>query len=168
LLLWYVNTIHSSPKSLLTFSLKQCLFPAITATIEPSSTKTDLLVFSALHFLVFNVADLAGRALTSIQILSPTNRTFLVTYSLSRTIFIPFFLACNVAGSPAPAIVTSDTVYMLGLLLFGLTHGHCSTLSLVVASEEGEGGRSAQLAQFWMMIGIVAGGGASFGVRALL
>ncbi|KAG8697097.1 hypothetical protein FRC08_006736 [Ceratobasidium sp. 394] len=148
-----------------------CLFPAITATIEPINTRIDPLLFNAIHFLVFNIADLAGRSLASVRLLSPTNDTFLSTYSLLRTVFVPFFIACNVAGSSRPAVVTSDTTYMLGLFLLGLTHGHCSTLSLVAASEtedEKQRGRATRLTQFWMMAGIVVGGGASFGVRALL
>lgn len=148
-----------------------CLFPAITAIIEPNNTNIDPLVFNALHFLVFNVADLSGRGLASIQIFSPTNDTFLIAYSLARTIFIPVFLMCNIMGLSAPVIVTSDAGYMLVLFLFSLTHGHCSTLSLLAASEdgdEGEGGRAASLTQFWMMAGIVIGGGASFGVRAII
>ncbi|KAG8736021.1 hypothetical protein FRC10_009871, partial [Ceratobasidium sp. 414] len=148
-----------------------CVFPAITATIEPINTAIDPLLFNAIHFLVFNIADLAGRSLASTRLLSSTNDTFLTTYSLSRTVFVPFFIACNVAGSSTPAIITSDTMYMLGLFLLGLTHGHCSTLSLVAASEAEDGEqqrRATRLTQFWMMAGIVAGGGASFGVRALL
>ncbi|KAG9123265.1 hypothetical protein FRC07_015172 [Ceratobasidium sp. 392] len=148
-----------------------CLFPAITATIEPIGTKIDPLLFNAIHLLVFNVADLAGRSLASVQLFSPTNNVFLATYSLLRTAFIPFFIACNVTGSSTPPVITSDTAYMLGLFLLGLTNGHCSTLSLLAVSEaedEKQRGQATRLTQLWMMVGIVAGGGASFGVRALL
>ncbi|QRV82020.1 Nucleoside transporter [Ceratobasidium sp. AG-Ba] len=148
-----------------------CLFPAITASIESTNKKIDPLVFNALHFLVFNIADLVGRFFSSIPFISPTNDTFLIAYSVLRSLFIPFFVACNFAGSSEPSFITSDAVYMLGLFLFGLTHGHCSTISLVAASkreDDAQNGRGARLAQFWMMVGIVVGGGASFGVHAIL
>ncbi|KAF8595515.1 hypothetical protein BDV93DRAFT_514915 [Ceratobasidium sp. AG-I] len=155
---------------ILTFMLYKCVFPAITASIEPTSPYTNPLIFNALHFLVFNTADLMGRASTSINSVSSTNGFFLVIYSLARALFVPFFLMCNVPGSSYYTI-TSDIAYMLGLFFLGLTHGHCSTLCLVAASEGKDsetGERASRLAQFWMMAGIVAGGGASFGVRALL
>ncbi|KAG8762659.1 hypothetical protein FRC12_008932 [Ceratobasidium sp. 428] len=149
-----------------------CLFPAITTTIEPVNARIDPLLFNAIHFLVFNVADLAGRFLVSVPFLSPSSGPSLAIYSLLRTIFVPFFLKCNVDGSSTSAVITSDVTYLLGLFFLGLTHGHCSTLSLVASASEAEDGkqrgRATRLTQFWMMAGIVAGGGASFGVRALL
>jgi equilibrative nucleoside transporter 1/2/3 len=137
--------------------------------IGPINLSINPLVFNALHFLVFNIADLLGRILTSAP-LFPTNDTALVIYSLLRTIFIPIFMICNVPGH-WPTIITSDTVYMLALFLFGLTCGHCTTLALLSASEKGDpelGGRASRIAQFWMMSGFVVGGIASFGVSALL
>lgn len=147
-----------------------CVFPALTASIEPTNPHTNPLVFNALHFLVYNTADLIGRACASIDCLSSINGPFLIIYSLARTLFVPFFLMCNVTGS-SHIIISSDIAYMLALFLLGLTYGHCSTLSLVAASEGKDpetGERASRLAQFWMMAGIVAGGGASFGVRAIL
>lgn len=141
------------------------LFPAITTLIEPTGTHINPLVFNALHFLIFNVADLIGRALTSVPCI-PTNNTSLVTYSLVRTIFVPLFLMCNVPGQ-WPTIITSNIVYMFILFLFGLSCGHTTTLALVTASE-GEDPTMARVAQFWMMSGFVVGGVASFGVGAIL
>lgn len=111
-----------------------------------------------------------GRACASTDSVSSTRGSFLIIYSLARTLFVPFFLMCNVPGSSYYTI-TSDVAYMLGLFLLGLTHGHCSTLCLVAASEGKDpetSERASRFAQFWMMAGIVAGGGASFGVRAIL
>lgn len=140
------------------------LFPAITTLIEPTGTHINPLVFNALHFLVFNIADLIGRGLASTPFF-PTNSTALAIYSLARTIFVPLFLVCNTSGQ-WPTIIASNAVYMFILFLFGLTCGHTTTLALVFASEEDAS--AARAAQFWMMSGFVVGGAASFGVGAIL
>jgi len=55
-----------------------------------------------------------------------TSHPRVLLLSLARSAFIPIFLLCNIvprsSGSPIPAI-NSDTVYLLILLVFGLTNG---------------------------------------------
>ncbi|KAF8699926.1 Nucleoside transporter, partial [Rhizoctonia solani] len=145
------------------------VFPAITTRIEPYNTRTNPLVFNALHFLVFNIADLIGRAMVSIKFL-PSGDTTLVAYSLIRVVFIPTFMMCNVAGR-WPVFITSDIAYMLILFMFGVTCGHLTTLALLSASEGHDpetGGKETRITQFWMMSGFVVGGVASFGISAAL
>ncbi|CEL63194.1 Equilibrative nucleoside transporter 1 OS=Rattus norvegicus GN=Slc29a1 PE=2 SV=3 [Rhizoctonia solani AG-1 IB] len=145
------------------------VFPAITTRIDPYNPQSNPLVFNALHFLVFNVADLIGRAMVSVDFL-PSGDTTLVVYSLMRTIFIPAFMVCNVAGH-WPTLITSDLTYMLVLFIFGVTCGHLTTLALVSASQGHDpekGGKETRITQFWMMSGFVAGGIASFGISAAL
>ncbi|KAH7345654.1 nucleoside transporter-domain-containing protein [Rhizoctonia solani] len=145
------------------------VFPAITTRIEPVDPHTNPLVFNALHFLVFNIADLIGRAMVSAD-LFPSNDTTLVVYSLARTIFVPAFMVCNAVGH-WPTIITSDMAYMLVLFAFGVSCGHLTTLALVSASQNQDpevGGKETREAQFWMMSGYVVGGIASFGIGAVL
>ncbi|CAE6443574.1 unnamed protein product [Rhizoctonia solani] len=145
------------------------VFPAITTRIEPVDPRTNPLVFNALHFLVFNIADLIGRAMVSVE-LFPSSDTALAIYSLARTIFVPAFMVCNAAGH-WPTIITSDLAYMLVLFAFGVTCGHLTTLSLVSASQYQDpevGGKETREAQFWMMSGYVVGGIASFGIGVVL
>ncbi|CAE6406283.1 unnamed protein product [Rhizoctonia solani] len=145
------------------------VFPAITTRIEPHNPQTNPLVFNALHFLVFNIADLVGRAMVSVELL-PSGDGTLVAYSLIRTVFVPAFMVCNVAGR-WPNFITSDLAYMLVLFVFGVTCGHLTTLALVSASQGHDpekGGKETRITQFWMMSGFVVGGIASFGISAAL
>ncbi|QRW23360.1 Nucleoside transporter [Rhizoctonia solani] len=125
------------------------VFPAITTRIEPYNTRTNPLVFNALHFLV-----------------RYDPRSIL----LMRVVFIPTFMMCNVAGH-WPVFITSDIAYMLILFVFGVTCGHLTTLALLSASEGHDperGGKETRITQFWMMSGFVVGGIASFGISAAL
>ncbi|CAE6501631.1 unnamed protein product [Rhizoctonia solani] len=145
------------------------VFPAITTRIEPVDSRTNPLVFNALHFLVFNVADLIGRAMVSME-LFPSGDAALAFYSLARTVFVPAFMVCNAVGH-WPTLITSDLAYMLVLFAFGVTCGHLTTLALISAAQDPDpevSGRETRVAQFWMMLGYVVGGIASFGIGAVL
>ncbi|KAJ1302076.1 hypothetical protein OPQ81_000909 [Rhizoctonia solani] len=145
------------------------VFPAITTRVEPVNPRTNPLVFNALHFLVFNIADLIGRTMVSME-LFPSGDMSLVVYSLLRTLFVPAFMVCNAVGR-WPTLITSDLAYMLILFVFGITCGHLTTLALISASQDQDpevSGRETRVAQFWMMSGYVVGGIASFGLGAVL
>ncbi|KAG8705266.1 hypothetical protein FRC09_003067 [Ceratobasidium sp. 395] len=175
------------------FVVTLALFPAITTSIVSvnSPTRSSIfnpLIFSALHFLNFNLADLVGRALTGIKSISPTSNKSLLLYSLARTAFIPLVLLCNVQHRPHfnPAdkfqlelghkpYFNSDIVYMVILFIFGVTNGHASTLVLMAAPskvlnprlELYESKTAARIAQFCLVGGLVVGSAASFGLRAI-
>ncbi|KAF8708987.1 Nucleoside transporter, partial [Rhizoctonia solani] len=171
------------------FVVTLAMFPAITTSILPINSSEESIVFnpfifSALHFLNFNVADLIGRALASFKPISPTSNVRLLLYSLSRTIFIPLLLLCNVRHKPtfesvvdasSKPIINSDIAYMFILFAFGVTNGHVSTLVLMAAPsklmnpnlELYESKTAARVAQFCLVGGLVAGSAASFGFHAI-
>ncbi|QRW15810.1 Nucleoside transporter [Rhizoctonia solani] len=171
------------------FVVTLAMFPAITTSILPVNSSEESIVFnpfifSALHFLNFNVADLIGRALASFKPISPTSNVRLLLYSLSRTIFIPLLLLCNVQHKPtfesvvdasSKPIINSDIAYMFILFAFGVTNGHVSTLVLMAAPsklmnpnlELYESKTAARVAQFCLVGGLVAGSAASFGLHAI-
>ncbi|CAE6439553.1 unnamed protein product [Rhizoctonia solani] len=145
------------------------LFPTITTRIESVDSRTNPLLFNALHFLVFNIADLFGRTMVSME-LFPLGDTALVVYSLARTVFVPAFMVCNATGH-WPTLITSDLAYILVLFAFGVTCGHLSTLALISAAQDPDpkvSGQETRATQFWMMLGFVVGGIASFGIGAAL
>ncbi|KAG8702381.1 hypothetical protein FRC08_003529 [Ceratobasidium sp. 394] len=173
------------------FVVTLALFPAITTSIVSVNSPThssifNPLIFSALHFLNFNLADLVGRALTSFKSISPTSNKSLLVYSLARTAFIPLVLLCNVQHKPHfnlidkiqpghKPYINSDILYMLILFAFGVTNGHASTLVLMAAPskvlnprlELYESKTAARIAQFCLVGGLVVGSAASFGLRAI-
>lgn len=171
----------------------QSVFPAITSTIQSVQQDdaeffSNPLIFSAIHFLVFNVGDWAGRYLCSFAALQVWGASQLVTLSFLRVFFIPLFLVCNVVppnslpstspllASMAKPVIASDTAYLLILLLFGISNGHVGSSCMMAASslehnrrlKKEEVDSAAVVASFCLTIGLLLGGAGSFLVGALV
>ncbi|KAG8888481.1 hypothetical protein FRB98_007610 [Tulasnella sp. 332] len=147
------------------FVVSLAVFPSITSSIQSihqGEQRTPLIfspiLFSALHFLTFNIGDYLGRAI----------------------FFIPVFLACNIQRTVlpsthlAPPWINSDAVYLFILLLFGISNGYLATSTIMAASSpvynprlhKEDADTAATVAQFFLVIGLTCGSVASFGVRA--
>lgn len=159
------------------------MFPPITISIVPTNPATHPLLFSAVHFLVFNVGDFFGRYICSFPRLIIWSAKRLLTLSLTRTLFIPVFLMCNIqrsSASPAAssAVVSSDILYMVILLAFGLSNGYVSSLCMMSAPSVTHNPRlkgriedvdvAATVASFCLVGGLAVGSFMSFGVRAAI
>ncbi|KAI0921408.1 hypothetical protein AcW1_004606 [Taiwanofungus camphoratus] len=166
------------------FFITLCVFPPITVSIQSVNPSTHPLLFGAVHFLMYNIGDFLGRWLCSIPRLLIWSARRLLMLSLARTLFIPLFLMCNIqwasrgaspAASSAP-IINSDVLFMLLLLLFGLSNGYVSSMCMISApslthnprmrgrAEDVDG--AATVASFCLVGGLALGSIASFAVRA--
>ena len=138
------------------------------------------LVFSALHFLMFNVGDLLGRTLCSLPRLHVWAARRLLALSLARTVFVPLFLLCNVQwASASPGgrgpIIGSDALFMLIVLLFGASNGYVSSMCMMAAPSVAHNPRlrgrqedveiAATVAGFCLVGGLAVGSVLSFAVR---
>ncbi|CAK5275804.1 unnamed protein product [Mycena citricolor] len=163
------------------FLVTLACFPAITTSVMPTNPKTHPLLFSALHFLIFNVGDFGGRYLCSFPRLLIWSANRLLTLSFARALFVPLFLMCNVqshpgATNPSAPIINSDVMFFLLLLLFGVSNGYVSSLCLMAAPSLEHNPRlrgrkedvdvAATVATFCTVGGLVLGSFASFAVRA--
>jgi equilibrative nucleoside transporter 1/2/3 len=120
------------------------VFPVFTAEIESvrsgssSSRLFSHVCFIPFAFLVWNTGDLIGRLLPLIPmfaIFHYPRATFL--FSLSRIVFIPLYLLCNIRGEGA--IIPSDTFYLLFVqFFFGVTNGFVGASCMIGASEQVE------------------------------
>jgi len=139
------------------------------------------VLFSAVHFLVFNVGDLVGRRVCAFPRFIVWSAKRILAMSLIRTAFVPLLLLCNVhqpTTIPIHPIIDSDTLYMLILFVMGCTNGYVScTAMLALSSHERNPGMAghqedvdvaATLGATFMMVGLVAGAISSFGVEAML
>lgn len=157
------------------------MFPPITISIQPTNPATHPLLFSAVHFLVFNIGDWTGRYLCSFPRLLVWSSRRLLSFSAARTLFIPIFLMCNVQRSSvtpsiSQAIISSDFLYMFILLAFGLSNGYVSSLCMMAAPSVEHNPRlkgrvedvdvAATVASFCLVGGLAVGSFTSFGVRA--
>ena len=147
----------------------------------PNNPATHPLIFSAIHFFVFNVGDWCGRYICSFPRLVIWSSKRLISLSLARTLFIPIFLMCNIQRSAAvptvtQAVISSDFVYMFILLVFGLSNGYVSSLCMMSAPSVEHNPRlkgrledvdvAATVASFCLVGGLAVGSFMSFGVRA--
>ncbi|RPD66694.1 hypothetical protein L226DRAFT_549482 [Lentinus tigrinus ALCF2SS1-7] len=162
------------------FVVTLAVFPPITISITSTSPSVHPLVFSAIHFLMFNIGDFTGRAICSLPRLHIWSARRLLTLSLLRTLFIPLFLMCNVqwasSSSSAGPIISSDVIFMLIVLLFGLSNGYISSMCMMAAPSTTHNPRlkgraedvdvAATVASFCLVGGLAVGSILSFAVRA--
>ncbi|KAI0080672.1 hypothetical protein K474DRAFT_1589283 [Panus rudis PR-1116 ss-1] len=166
------------------FLVTLAVFPPITISIQSTNPATHPLLFSAVHFLVFNVGDFFGRYMCSIPRVVIWSAKRLLTLSLARTLFIPLFLMCNLQrptdlpSTVSNAFISSDILFMLILLLFGLSNGYVSSLCMMSAPSVEHNPRlkgrvedvdvAATVANFFLIGGLATGSFMSFGVRAVV
>ncbi|KZT72706.1 hypothetical protein DAEQUDRAFT_685851 [Daedalea quercina L-15889] len=163
------------------FMVTLSVFPPITVSIQSTNPATHPLLFSAIHFFIYNVGDFTGRSLCSFPRLHVWSAKRLLTFSLARTLFVPLFLMCNIQWASPTAmkpVITSDALYMLILVLFGVTNGYVSSMSMMSAPSIAHNPRlkgrmedvdiAATVATFCLVIGLTMGSVASFAVRAMV
>ncbi|KAK9457008.1 nucleoside transporter-domain-containing protein [Dipodascopsis uninucleata] len=88
-------------------------------------------VFIPFVFLIWNLGDLAGRVICGRPNIVTRNGKTLVIWSLLRTLFIPFFLLCNVHGRGAS--INSDFIYVILQFLFGISNGYITSCGMMIA-----------------------------------
>ncbi|KAG8689107.1 hypothetical protein FRC11_004085 [Ceratobasidium sp. 423] len=160
------------------FAITLSVFPPVTAYVAPTSSSVFTpTIFSAFHFLVYNVGDYLGRFICAYPAFQFWKRGQLATYSLARVLFIPLILMCNVRapgmGLDETPLFNSDFVFFLFVFLLGFTNGHCCGLCMMAAPSTEHNGRirseqidaAAMVAQFSLVGGLATGSAASFAVR---
>jgi equilibrative nucleoside transporter 1/2/3 len=163
----------------------EALYPAVTAAVHsvnpPSySPLSNPLLFNAVHFLIFNAGDWIGRLICSFSPFQVWSRRRIALLSFSRVVFVPLFLACNVDGGAksdsggSSPFINSDFIFFSILLLFGITNGHLTSVSMMAAASLEHNKRlrkeqvdtAAVIAQFSLAAGLVLGSIANFGILA--
>lgn len=164
------------------FLVTLAVFPPITTSIKPTNPNTHPLLFTAIHFLVFNIGDYLGRYVCSFPKLLVWSANRLLALSLVRTLFIPVFLMCNVQRGPMTVeyvpIISSDFLFMVILCLFGLSNGYVSSLCLMSASSLEHNPKlkgktedvdvAATVSSFCLVGGLALGSIFSFAVEGLI
>jgi len=140
------------------------------------------LLFTAVHFLVFNIGDLVGRYSCSFPRLVVWSARKILAMSLLRTLFIPLILSCNVLRPattlPVSPIISSDILFMVIMLTMGYTNGFVSSLALLAVSSVEHNPRlkgrredvdvAATLGGSFVIVGLASGALSSFGVQAMI
>lgn len=150
------------------------VFPAVTVkvkTVYVESKDWEPYFLCVCCFIVFNVMDLIGRSATSlVQWPSKESRCFPVVI-LSRVIFIPLIMLCNVENSHLPVLFSHDLAFVSIITLFALSNGYCVCLCMsyapqMVRSKDCE--TAGALMTFFLALGLSTGAAFSFLLGALL
>ncbi|XP_072345417.1 equilibrative nucleoside transporter 1-like [Scyliorhinus torazame] len=115
--------------------------------------------------------DWAGRSLTALCTW-PRNDYALLASVLSRVIFIPLFMLCNVNGHHSlPTIFSHDGWFILFMFVFAFSNGYLVSLCMCFAPKQ-VSPRNAETAgavmAFFLTLGLAIGAALSFPVRLML
>jgi equilibrative nucleoside transporter 1/2/3 len=174
----YFITFNYSPDRV----FNQAVYPAITVRVRSINPGIHPLLFSSVHFLVFNIGDLVGRYSCSFPRLVVWSARKILAMSLLRTLFIPLILLCNVLRPattiPVSPIIGSDILFMVIMLAMGYTNGFVSSLALLAVSSLEHNPRlngrrehvdvAATLGGSFVNAGLAFGALSSFGVQAMI
>ncbi|KAF3483631.1 nucleoside transporter family protein [Arthroderma uncinatum] len=138
---------------------------------QPPPRYTQPGVFIALALLFWNSGDLLGRMLVLLPLPGGFKPSpfMLFILTLSRIVFIPLFLMCNVRGRGAS--INSDFVYLVLIQgLFGVTNGYLCVSTMVGATElvdEDEREPAGAFMGMLLVAGLAAGSVLSFFIGAI-
>jgi len=166
------------------FIVTLSVFPPITMAIMPVNPWFHPLLFNAIHVLLFSLGDLLGRHLCTFPSLLIWSPHRLLGLSLAHTLFIPFFIACNIqlpsSSTTQPSsspLINSDLLFFLILFAFGTSNGYVSTLCLMAApslqhnkklNDQEDVDTAVTIGLFCMVGGLTAGSFASFAIRMVV
>ncbi|KAJ2379711.1 hypothetical protein H4S02_007039 [Coemansia sp. RSA 2611] len=110
------------------FALTLSVFPSVTALVT-STAGFELL--TEWHFFIYNIGDFLGRRFApSIRVSGVSS---LMSIGLLRILLVPAFFACHVSFSVWYNGIQSDQVFLVLVLLLGLSNGFLSTRAAMVA-----------------------------------
>ena len=142
------------------------VFPVFTVSIQ-SVNSTPGAIFIPVAFLMWNLGDLLGRLITLFPTINLTHYPFaLFCFAMSRFIFIPLYMLCNLGGNGA--VIKSDVFYLVVVqLLFGLTSGYIGSNCMMAIPEwvkEEEREAAGGYMGLCLVAGLTAGSLLSFAV----
>ena len=118
------------------------IFPVFASVVESVHTDSQSRFFNKniyipFIYLVWNLGDLLGRVLCGyprLNMLIKSPKTQLV-YALSRLVFIPLFLTCNIHPGQSEPFIKSDLWYIGLQLLFGISNGQLCTSAFMIVGD---------------------------------
>lgn len=118
------------------------LFPVFASIVESVHQDSGAAFFRKsiyipFVYLVWNAGDLAGRILCGnprFRFLIKDPQVLLV-YSLSRVLFVPLFLTCNIHPQASGPVISSDLWYLALQFLFGLSNGQLATSCFMIVGD---------------------------------
>jgi len=118
------------------FTVTIGIFPALIVLVEStehckSNERFFNDLFTPFFFLLFNLFDLIGRLIAGATGPVFTNRNVWMA-SLSRLVFFPLFLLCNVSNSKLPVVFANDAWPIIFMILFAITNGYVASTCMML------------------------------------
>ncbi|XP_031732501.1 equilibrative nucleoside transporter 2-like [Anarrhichthys ocellatus] len=150
------------------FAVTLSVFPVITVrvqTVYKDSAAWDKVFTCVCCFIVFNTFDLVGRGAPSlVQWPSKESRLFPVAV-LSRLVFIPLLMMCNVQNSRLPVLFRHDGAFVTIMVLFSFSNGYLASLCMAYAPQLvhcKDCETAGSLMTFFLVLGLALGASFSF------
>lgn len=118
------------------FAVSIGLFPALIVMLESEHkcTSSDRFyndLFVPFFFVLFNLFDLVGRTVAGSTPLVFTAKNVWIG-SISRVVFFPLFMMCNVRDSQLGVWFTSDAFPILFMIIFAFTNGYMASACMML------------------------------------
>ncbi|EMG47514.1 FUN26 Nucleoside transporter FUN26 [Candida maltosa Xu316] len=115
------------------------VFASVVESVHPDSSYKLLHknIYIPFIYLIWNLGDLLGRVLCGyprLHMLIKTPQNQLI-YALSRLIFIPLFLTCNIHPGKSDPWIKSDVWYIMLQFLFGISNGQLCTSAFMIVGD---------------------------------
>ncbi|KAM9314199.1 equilibrative nucleoside transporter 2-like isoform 2-T2 [Pholidichthys leucotaenia] len=150
------------------FAVTLSVFPVITVRVRTVYSKPEWWnsVFTCVCcFIVFNVMDLVGRSAPAVA-QWPSKESFLFpVVVLSRLVFIPLLMLCNVEGSQLVVLFSHDAVFVIIMALFSFSNGYLASLCMAYAPQlvrPKDCETAGSLMTFFLVLGLALGASFSF------
>ncbi|XP_062864403.1 equilibrative nucleoside transporter 2 [Trichomycterus rosablanca] len=155
------------------FTVTLSVFPAVTVdvkTVYPG--KWESYFIPVCCFLIFNLMDWSGRTVTSIVRWPSKESKWFPVLVVSRVIFIPLLMLCNVQNRRfLPVLFSHDLAFVVIMMLFSFSSGYCVCLSMsyapqLVSPKDAE--TAGALMTFFLSLGLSLGAALSFLLRFII
>lgn len=152
-----------------TFAVTIGLFPALTVFIQSTENCKDNNrfyndLFIPFLFLLFNIFDLCGRiAAESTKPIFNSKNVWIA--SVSRLIFFPLFMLCNVSNSKLPVVFNSDVFPILFMIFLAFTNGYVASNCMMMGASTvaaKDSGLAGTIMIFSLTLGLLTGSCISF------
>ena len=152
----------------ITFSVTLTIFPSVAVLIksEASNSGSDWATkyFTPVSvFLLFNVGDLFGRGLASwikMPRRSTLGKAIVLIASLSRILFVPLFLYCNIDSDKHRTVVfKSDADFITFMALFAISNGYIGNICMLHGPKSSPEKELQEAIALILIAGLVVGTG---------
>ena len=159
---------------LITFTITLSVYPAITSSIQPSdnSSQSRNNLFTALHFLIYNIGDIIGKSLPAFNAFFIKTPRKLLMYSLLRILFVIALVSYQIKSIKlAFPILLNDPSFLLILFFFSVSSGlistNCFMVSLKISSSQ-DGQFASDFLVLALALGLSFGSLSSFAIAGLI